>query len=310
MIHIFNRNGTAGNHVTLTKTITPPDNVIADGNVQVADFNLDGHPDILISNRDSEGASGMVSFYVWDVFNSTTSDAIKLNTTFIGKSVPLISDWDNDGLMEVLIDCCYESDKGLRAYRFNPTSNTFNYLWSLSIDEDSYSNTATLFDFNGDGRNELVFTDNSDLWVYDLGTTPPTLLSQIDCGQITIMHVPIVADVDADGSAEIIVTGKAGGYMQADTELKVFKSSTEPWQAARKVWNQYMYHVTNVNEDLTIPTNCFNTATTFTADDGALRRPYNTDFSRGRSGGLVFPSLSEFPTVYCDPHSQRLWHRK
>ena len=33
----------------------------------------------------------------------------------------------------------------------------------------------------------------------------------------------------------------------------------------------------------------------------------HTDFSRGRSGGLVFPSLSEFSTVYCDPHSQRLW---
>ena len=31
-------------------------------------------------------------------------------------------------------------------------------------------------------------------------------------------------------------------------------------------------------------------------------------FSRGRSGGLVFPSLSEFSTVYCDPQSQRLWH--
>ena len=29
-------------------------------------------------------------------------------------------------------------------------------------------------------------------------------------------------------------------------------------------------------------------------------------FSRGRSGGLVFPSLSEFSTVYCDPHSQEL----
>ena len=32
----------------------------------------------------------------------------------------------------------------------------------------------------------------------------------------------------------------------------------------------------------------------------------HTCFSRGRSGGLVFPSLSEFSTVYCDPHSQRL----
>ena len=28
----------------------------------------------------------------------------------------------------------------------------------------------------------------------------------------------------------------------------------------------------------------------------------HTDFSRGRSGGLVFPCLSEFSTVYCDPH--------
>ena len=25
-------------------------------------------------------------------------------------------------------------------------------------------------------------------------------------------------------------------------------------------------------------------------------------------GGLVFPSLEEFSTAYCDPHSQRLWH--
>ena len=30
----------------------------------------------------------------------------------------------------------------------------------------------------------------------------------------------------------------------------------------------------------------------------------HTDFSRGRSGGLVFSSLSEFSTVYYDPHSQ------
>ena len=28
----------------------------------------------------------------------------------------------------------------------------------------------------------------------------------------------------------------------------------------------------------------------------------HTNFSRGRSGGLVFPSLLEFSTVYCDPH--------
>ena len=30
-------------------------------------------------------------------------------------------------------------------------------------------------------------------------------------------------------------------------------------------------------------------------------------FSGGRSGGLVFPFLWEFPTVCCDPYSQRAW---
>ena len=34
----------------------------------------------------------------------------------------------------------------------------------------------------------------------------------------------------------------------------------------------------------------------------------HTDFSGGRSGGLVLPSLSEFSTVCCDSYSQRLWH--
>ena len=47
------------------------------------------------------------------------------------------------------------------------------------------------------------------------------------------------------------------------------------WAPARPVWNQYMYHVTNVNEDLTIPTYCFDKATVFTAPDGTIRRPYN-----------------------------------
>ena len=32
------------------------------------------------------------------------------------------------------------------------------------------------------------------------------------------------------------------------------------------------------------------------------------DFSGGRKGGLEFPTLEEFSTGCCDPHSQRLWH--
>ena len=33
----------------------------------------------------------------------------------------------------------------------------------------------------------------------------------------------------------------------------------------------------------------------------------HTDFSGGRCGGLIFPTLEEFSTVCCDPHGQRFW---
>ena len=36
----------------------------------------------------------------------------------------------------------------------------------------------------------------------------------------------------------------------------------------------------------------------------------HTDFSRGRSGGLVFPTPSEFFTVCCNPQSQGFWHNQ
>ena len=37
---------------------------------------------------------------------------------------------------------------------------------------------------------------------------------------------------------------------------------------------------------------------------------WTSDFSGGRSGGLVFPSSISFRIFHicCDPHSQRLWH--
>ena len=45
----------------------------------------------------------------------------------------------------------------------------------------------------------------------------------------------------------------------------------------------------------------FGTSLLFHVQFELLLPDLHIDFSRGRSGGLVFPSLSEFSTVYCDP---------
>ena len=45
----------------------------------------------------------------------------------------------------------------------------------------------------------------------------------------------------------------------------------------------------------------FGTSLLFYVQLELLLPDLHTGFSTGRSGGLVFPSLSEFSTVYCDP---------
>ena len=52
----------------------------------------------------------------------------------------------------------------------------------------------------------------------------------------------------------------------------------------------------------------FGTSLLFHVQFELLLPDLHTDFSRGKSGGLVFLSLSEFSTVYCDPYSQRILH--
>ena len=68
--------------------------------------------------------------------------------------------------------------------------------------------------------------------------------------------------------------------MYSACKLNKQGDNIQPWQTPFPIWNQSVipYPVQLLLPDL------------------------HTGFSRGKSGGLVFPSLSELSTVYCDPH--------
>jgi len=63
--------------------------------------------------------------------------------------------------------------------------------------------------------------------------------------------VPVFADIDSDGAAELILPG--GGSFGIDAAVSVWESPLDDWAPMRAVWNEQRYHVTNVNDDLTIP---------------------------------------------------------
>ena len=123
---------------------------------------------------------------------------------------------------------------------------------------------TTIFDLNGDGKPELihnglrsVFDTNigqgnqqtGALYIFDGATG--TLLHSIRAvrgGGIYPEQGPVVADVNGDGSAEIVTGGWNGMPL-----LHVFEGKNGPWAKARPIYNQVHYNVTNVNSDGTIP---------------------------------------------------------
>jgi hypothetical protein len=115
-----------------------------------------------------------------------------------------------------------------------------------SQDFSSGSTGSTLFDFNGDGWVEVVYRDEKKLRIYE--GPNGNVLSEYAITSGTILENPVVADVDADDHAEVVVPSH--GQTQG---IYVLEDPNDKWVAARALWNQHTYHITNVNEDATIP---------------------------------------------------------
>ncbi|MEQ9323103.1 MAG: CARDB domain-containing protein [Polyangiaceae bacterium] len=228
---------------------------------------------------------------------------------------PTVADFDGDGLVEVSTagqaayvvydpDC---ANPPLRAGGQCASNNTDLTLWSTTTQDISSSRTgSSVFDFQGDGAAEVLYNDECFFHIYD-GTTGQELLNPVIPGSSrTAAEYPLVADVDGDGNAEMIVIGNSdqarnrddcdsawkaagvsidwlcqytdctagsacdvngncpnvpnGSYIdayQCDMNnvcqladgthgVRVYGDSFDSWVKTRPVWNQFAYHVTNM----------------------------------------------------------------
>lgn len=77
-------------------------------------------------------------------------------------------------------------------------------LWhKVTQDFSSRKTGSSVFDFNGDGAAEVVYNDEHWLRVYD-GLTGETLFCRCN-RSATLWEYPVIVDVDNDGHAEIVV---------------------------------------------------------------------------------------------------------
>jgi len=152
---------------------------------------------------------------------------------------PTIGDVDNDGELDIAVASnlsflVYNSDGSVK--------------WSVPTDDSSSGSTSsTIYDLNGDSFQEIIYGDEINLYIFE-GATGEILYSAPKSSG-TLYEYPVVVDFDNDGSVEILAAANTGLSNRPNSGLYIFGSANNSWKGSRRIWNQYNYHVTNVDEN-------------------------------------------------------------
>ena len=125
-------------------------------------------------------------------------------------------------------------------------------LWSKSV--STINGGATAIDLDRDGFLEVILMSgdmNLHVWDGRDGTEKGVFDVPGDLVQPTPNSVPVFADVDADGQAELVLSVQ--GNFGPTPSVVVLESPNDDWPPMRSIWNQTRYHVTNINDDLSAP---------------------------------------------------------
>lgn len=216
----------------------------ADGYTSVADIDLDGNMDIVVASQGSTG-----ELYVWNPGNGTPfliASRTFSNTGSNWIGVPFIGDMDKDCEPEIGVT------RAQRVYALDyDGTSTLATKWTLITSDGSGFTGITMFDFNQDGTQELVYRDESQLRIIDGSGSTPVTIGSNPCASGTGTEMAVVADIDGDGRAEICVSCATIDNNRG--QLQVFESAGQPWAPCRKVWNQYSYFNVNINSNLSVP---------------------------------------------------------
>jgi hypothetical protein len=201
-------------------------------------------PIIVQADSDPEAEIGFVgeSWTLWD--HDGTLIYERDYAGYWGRSQPgppSVGDFDGDGEAEV----AWPSYQNLVMYELDGTE-----VWSVYIDDTTGIAGCSGFDVNGDGALEILFADQSSFTIFD-GATGMELYTNTGHSSDTIHEYPTIADIDNDGSAEIVITSNfwSGSW----GVVTAFEHDGAGWPASGSTWATHDFRMTDVNADGSVP---------------------------------------------------------
>jgi gliding motility-associated-like protein len=189
-------------------------------NVEIADLNNDGLPEILAG-----AAVGRVSLYK----NSSTAKAIIFNNTSTNPAIPYVAkqiataDFDGDGKKDVVL-----VDGEIVLFKNSSAAGEVTFVGPAPYNSKNYTAEAIgVGDIDGDGRPDVVTHDNTVLRNYTT-LNDYNYLEDVAPFYNTDEFLPgsiAVADLDGDGLPEIVSTTAISDY---PAEISIFKNNSSP----------------------------------------------------------------------------------
>jgi uncharacterized repeat protein (TIGR02543 family) len=305
-INLTSRAGTQGNSCTLRTDASGAS--ANDPSLYItatipADFDLDGRVDILACENGY--------FHIYDPVTGNVKVRFNIPAAYQGLGTPSVGDIDGDKYPEIIFGESPASGGKyyISAWKVDVGNASVSRMWHRATNDASRATGVTLFNFDQDEKSEILCRDMESLKIFS-GESQADIarpLDSIPCYSGTMGEYPVVADVDNDGEAEIVVTGTSGAATDSRGYVYIFKAGANTrWAPARRVWNQYAYNAVNINEDLTVPGEMYDVATVMAGPDSLIgtagdnAHPYNGYLKQSttidRYGNMVMYTSDAFVT--------------
>ncbi len=236
----------------------------------IANFDNDAYPEVLIRHSKD--------FYLFEHDGTRKWKQPFSVADFFENDELTVGDFDGDGKMEFT----HRMTEGSNLYfvgfaRYQVVyKNDGTVLWSHKINPEYYSNqferpqAVTAYDVNKDGADDIVadlridaLTDDPALGLGDAvlmafnGKDGTELFRARSYQDSSTSVFPVIADLDNDGEAEILLSGQPPlNTLATETRFHIYQGkSTSPLPPAPPIHSQWSFNPAYVNLDGSIPAN-------------------------------------------------------